>query len=157
MNVCDILNVDKIKVDFKTGDKFGVINELVDLIAGDPKINDIDETRSAIIDREEIQSTGVGSGFAIPHAKTDGVKDMIAAFGRLPAPIEFESIDKQPVNLVFLMVAQESAVGPHIKMLSRISRLMSSESFRESLIKAGTSEEIYELFKTEENNLLETT
>jgi fructose-specific phosphotransferase system IIA component len=157
MNVCDILSVDKICVDFKADDKFGVINELVDLISTDPKVKDIDETRNAIIDREEIQSTGVGNGFAIPHAKTDGVNDMIAAFGRLAVPIEFNSIDNEPVNLVFLMVAQESEVGPHIKMLSRISRLMSSESFRESLTKAETPEEIHKLFKNEENNLLEIT
>lgn len=157
MKVIDILSVEKIKVDFKANDKIGVINELVDLFTADPKVNNMDEMRNAIIDREEIQSTGVGSGFAIPHAKTDGVKEMIAAFGRLPEPIEFESIDEQPVNLVFLMVAQESAVGPHIKMLSRISRLMSKESFRESLINAETAEEIYNLFKDEEKNLLEIT
>ena len=157
MNVSDILSVEKIKVDFNSTDKFGVINELIDLFADDPKVNNMDEMRDAIIDREEIQSTGVGSGFAIPHAKTDGVKDMIAAFGRLTEPIEFESIDEKPVNLVFLMVAKESAVGPHIQMLSRISRLMSKESFRESLINAETSQDIYDLFKSEENNLLEIT
>jgi mannitol/fructose-specific phosphotransferase system IIA component (Ntr-type) len=153
MNVTDILSADYIRVDFSSHDKFEIINNLIDMISGDPRIIDIDETRDAIIDREEIQSTGVGNGFAIPHAKTDGVNGMIASFGRLPEPIEFESIDKQPVNLVFLMVAPESAVGPHIKMLSRISRMMSSEVFRESLAGADTSEEIYELFKTEEQNL----
>ncbi len=153
MNVTDILSANHIRVNFSSKDKFGVINELVDLISEDPRVINIDETRDAIVDREEIQSTGVGSGFAIPHAKTDGVKDMIAAFGRLPDPIEFESIDNQPVNLVFLMVAQESAVGPHIKMLSRISRMMSSESFRNSLVNAGTPEEIFELFDNEEKNL----
>jgi len=157
MNVSDILTVEKVKVDFKSTDKFGVINELIDLFADDPQVNDLDEMRSAIIDREEIQSTGVGSGFAIPHAKTDGAKDMIAAFGRLSEPVEFESIDEKPVNLVFLMVAKESAVGPHIQMLSRISRLMSKESFRESLINAETSEEIYDLFINEEKTLLELT
>jgi fructose-specific phosphotransferase system IIA component len=157
MNVTDILSAENIRVNFSSHDKFGVINELVDSISGDPRIIDIDETRNAIVDREEIQSTGVGNGFAIPHAKTDGVNNMIAAFGRLSEPIEFESIDNQPVNLVFLMVAQESAVGPHIKMLSRISRMMSSESFRESLINAKTPEEIYELFDNEEKNLLEIT
>lgn len=157
MNVSDILSLEKIKVDFKTSDKFGVINELIDLFVDDPKVSNVDEMRNAIIDREEIQSTGVGSGFAIPHAKTDGVTDMIAAFGRLSEPIEFESIDEQPVNLIFLMVAEESAVGPHIQMLSRISRLMSRESFRQSLINAATPEEIYELFRNEEKTLLEIT
>jgi fructose-specific phosphotransferase system IIA component len=155
MNVSDILKVEKVKVDFNSTDKFGVINELIDLFTDDPHVNDLDEMRNAIIDREEIQSTGVGSGFAIPHAKTDGAKDMIAAFGRLSDPIEFDSIDEKPVNLVFLMVAKESAVGPHIQMLSRISRLMSKDSFREALINAETSEEIYDLFINEEKNLLE--
>jgi len=100
-------------------------------------------------------STGVGKGFAIPHAKTNAVNEIIAAFGRLEQPIDFQSLDDQPVKLIFLLVGKENLVGPHIKLLSRLSRMMNLDEFRENLANATTAEEIYSLFETVEKQYFE--
>lgn len=155
MKICDILRRDKILLSFNKKDKEDVISALVDLFKGDERVKDLDQMREAVLEREKIMSTGVGHGFAIPHAKTDAVSEMIAGFGKLPDPIEFEALDGQPVNLVFLLVGEENAVGKHIKMLSRVSRLMNKESFREKLADAVNEGDIYKIFEEEEKDFLD--
>ena len=111
--------------------------------------------RIAIFDREKIMSTGVGSGFAIPHGKTDAVSDIVAAFAVTAQAIDYQSLDDQPVRLVFLLVGRDNMVGPHIKLLSRISRLMNKEDFRKQLLEAKSPREIFEIFQKEEETLTE--
>ena len=156
MKICEILRVDKIISSMDSNSKNEVIDELIDLFKNDERVKDIDEMKNAVHDREKIMSTGVGKGFAIPHAKTDSVNEIVAAFGKLEKPIDFQALDEQPVNLVFLLVGKESLVGPHIKLLSRISRMMNKDEFRESLANAKSSEEIYTLFEDEEKQYYET-
>ncbi len=155
MKICDVLKKDRIIAKVEIDSKEDCINSLIDLFKGDARVNDIEKMRDAVHERETIMSTGVGNGFAIPHAKTAGVNEMIAGFGTLKKPIDFKALDEQPVELVFLLVGEENAVGPHIKMLSRISRLMNKESFRNKLINAVDADEIYSLFEEEEKSLLE--
>jgi len=116
---------------------------------------DLEGMRQSVIEREKIMSTGVGKGFAIPHAKSNSVNEIIAAFGKLDEPVDFQALDGQPVNLIFLLVGRENLVGPHIKLLSRISRMMNRDEFRENLAKAQTADEIYELFENEEKQYFE--
>ncbi|KAB2837156.1 MAG: PTS sugar transporter subunit IIA, partial [Melioribacteraceae bacterium] len=127
-----------------------LINELINLFKSDKNVNDIEGVRKAVLEREKIMSTGVGKGFAIPHAKTDSVNEIIAGFGKLKNPVDFNSLDKEPVNLIMLLVAKESQVGPHIKLLSRISRMVNNDDFRSALIKAETESEILSVFEEEE-------
>ena len=100
-------------------------------------------------------STGVGNGFAIPHGKTDAVKDIVAAFAITEHPVDYQALDEQPVRLVFLLVGRDSLVGPHIKLLSRISRLMNKEEFRKELLMSKTPKEVIELFQRQEASYLE--
>ncbi len=155
MKVTNILTEKMIIPELKGTTKIEVINELVDLLKGDERVDDLEELRRAVLDREKIMSTGVGKGFAIPHAKTDAVKDMIAAFGKTTRQIEYDALDEQPVHLVFLLVGKENYVAPHIKLLSRISRMMNKDEFREDLFVAKTAEEIYKIFFNEEEKYLE--
>lgn len=157
MRICDLLSKDKIIPSMKGKNKNEIINELIDLFKNDDKVINVEILREAVHDREKIMSTGVGKGFAIPHAKTNTVNEIIAAFGKLDEPIDFQALDGHPVNLVFLLVGKENLVGPHIKLLSRISRMMNKEEFRESLLGAKTSEEIYNLFELEEKQYFEIT
>lgn len=150
MKICDILSPDRILSEFKSNDKTAVINELVDLFKQDKNVQDIEKVRTAVLDREKIMSTGVGKGFAIPHGKSDAIGEIIAAFGKSSRPVDFEALDNEPVHLVFLLVGQENLVGPHIKLLARISRMMNNDDFRDSLLKAATPEEIYGIFQKEE-------
>lgn len=155
MKICDILKKDKIIPSMKGKTKFDLINELVDLFKDDERVIDLEGMRQSVIEREKIMSTGVGKGFAIPHAKSNSVNDIIAAFGKLDEPVDFQALDGQPVNLIFLLVGRENLVGPHIKLLSRISRMMNRDEFRENLTKAQTIDEIYELFENEEKQYFE--
>lgn len=155
MKVTDILKRDFIISDLKGKEKTDIINELVNLFGNDSRVRDIEKVRSAVLEREKIMSTGVGKGFAIPHGKTDAINEIIAAFGRTASPIEYQALDNKPVNLIFLLVGKDNLVSTHIKLLSRISRMMNKDEFREELIKANTSEEILELFKKEEENYFE--
>ncbi len=157
MRICDLLSKEKIIPSMQGKNKIDVINEMIDLFKYDDKVINVEILREAVHDREKIMSTGVGKGFAIPHAKTNTVNEIIAAFGKLDVPIDFQALDGQPVNLVFLLVGKENLVGPHIKLLSRISRMMNKEEFRESLLNAKTSEEIYNLFEIEEKQYFEIT
>ena len=131
------------------------ISELIDLFKNDDRVKDSESVKNSVLEREKIMSTGVGKGFAIPHAKTNCVTEIIAAFGKIDNPIDFQALDDLPVNLVFLLVGKENLVGPHIKLLSRISRMMNLEDFRENLAKATTAEEIYKLFEVEEKQYFE--
>jgi mannitol/fructose-specific phosphotransferase system IIA component (Ntr-type) len=116
---------------------------------------DKNRVREAIFDREKIMSTGVGNGFAIPHGKTDAVTDIVAAFAVTAEDIDYESLDEKPVRLVFLLVGKDNMVGPHIKLLSRISRLMNKEEFRRRLLEVSTPREIIDMFRQEEASYFE--
>ena len=155
MKISNLLTTDKIIPELKGKGKEEVINELIDLLKDDENVSDLERIRSAVIEREKIMSTGVGKGFAIPHAKTLAAKDILVAFGRLKTPIDFKSLDGEPVNLVFLLIGRENMVGPHIRLLSRISRMMNKDSFREDMLKAKSSEEILSIFSEEEKNYLD--
>jgi len=155
MKISEIINESLVVTNLPGDTKEEIINALVDLVGTSPKILDLEKVRTAIFDREKIMSTGVGNGFAIPHGKTDAVSDIIAAFGITKNPIDYHSLDEKPVRLVFLLVGRDNLVGPHIKLLSRISRLMNKEDFRTRLLEKQTSAEVIEAFKQEEANYTE--
>lgn len=155
MKICEILKPEMIIPEFKGRDKDAIINELIDLFEADNRVKDLEKVRTAVLEREKIMSTGVGNGFAIPHGKTPGVKEIVAAFGKTSDPLDFQALDGNPVNLVFLLVGKDNLVGPHIKLLSRISRMMNKEEFRSKLAAASSSEEIFEIFEEEEKKYLD--
>ena len=152
MKVSDLLNSKVVIADLKSEKKEEVINELIDLFKDDPRIIDLEKVRTSVLDREKVMSTGVGKGFAIPHGKTSAVTDIIAAFGKSNKDINYDSLDGEPVNLIFLLVGKDSLVSTHIKLLSRISRLMNKDDLRQRLIEAKNIEEIIRLFVDEEKN-----
>jgi len=156
MRISDILNEQLVMTDLKGDSKEDIINALVDLIGSSDRVLDKEKVRQAIFDREKLMSTGVGNGFAIPHGKTDAVADIVAAFAITAEPIDFDAMDKKPVRLVFLLVGKDNMVGPHIKLLSRISRLMTKEQFRNKLLEIKTPREILETFRQEEASYFET-
>jgi len=152
MKVYEFLQTKNILTEFKSENKNDVINELVDLLKGDERVTDLEEIRKCVFEREEKMSTGVGKGFAIPHGKTNSVTDILAAFGKSETPIEYNSLDGEPVQLVFLLIGKENLLAKHIKLLSRISRLMNNEDFRRKLVEASSQDEILKIFEEEEQN-----
>ena len=155
MKISDILTENLVATGLPGNTKNEVIDAMIDLVASSPKVMDKEKVRKAIFEREEIMSTGVGNGFAIPHGKTEAVADIVAAFAVTAQPIDYQSLDEKPVRLVFLLVGKDNLVGPHIKLLSRISRLMNKEEFRRRLLDLKSPGEILEAFRQEEATYFE--
>ena len=98
-----------------------------------------------LLERERLGTTGVGNGIAIPHGKLGDVKQMFGLFARLEHPVDFEAIDEQPVDLIFLLLAPEGAGADHLKALARVSRLLRDRAICEKLRGADQAEAIYAL------------
>ncbi len=146
MKISEILNTDSIMVDLNVESKKELLEQMIFLAEKSRKIIDRDEVRQEILEREKIMSTGVGKGIALPHAKTNSITDTIGAVAILSQPVDFNSIDDKPVSIVFLLLGMENNVGNHLRLLSKISRLMNNDSFRGNLLQCRTSNEVLELF-----------
>jgi fructose-specific phosphotransferase system IIA component len=155
MKITDVLEEQFVRTNLPGTSKEEIIDSMINLIGNSKNVLDKEKVRQAILEREKIMSTGVGNGFAIPHGKTDAVKDIVAAFAVTEHPVDYQALDEQPVRLVFLLIGRDSLVGPHIKLLSRISRLMNREEFRKELLISQTPKDVIELFRRQEATYLE--
>ncbi|MCA9740180.1 MAG: PTS sugar transporter subunit IIA [Deferribacteres bacterium] len=153
MNLSDILSKETVVLPLRESKKTDIIKFLVQKLNETGKINNLDKVLKAVLDREAVMSTGVGEGVAIPHGKSDAAPNIVAALGIAEQPIDFDSIDKQPVQLIWLLVGPPGKTGPHLKALSRISRLMHRKDFRSRLIEAETPESVIKEIISEEENL----
>ena len=150
MTIYQLLSPKNILLELEVEYKFDAINALVDTFVDVIENELLEEIREAIISREKIMSTGIGQGLAIPHGKTNAITQNYAAFARLKKPIEFNSIDSKPVQLIFLMVSPYSDQRSHIRLLSRVSTLMNYDDFRSNLLIVPNQEDLIELFKQKE-------
>lgn len=150
MKIRDFLKVDSISVDLQGKSKKEVIKELVQLLSKSKKIKDIDKMVKILMDREELGSTGIGQGIAIPHGKSDAVSEISAAFGISKKGINYEALDGEPVNLIFLLMAPHDSAGVHLKALAKISRLLKDKFFRQALRESKSSEEVMKIIKEED-------
>lgn len=137
-----------IKFDIEAKSKNEVIEELVELAAQSKLVKDKDQLLKDIITRENLVTTGVGYGVAFPHAKTKATRGIVIAFGRSDEGIDFEAMDKQPVNLFFLIAAPEDAIGAHLKVMAHLSYLMKSEKNREKLMQVKSPGELLQILDT---------
>lgn len=150
MKVLDFLDENTIKLNLASKTKAEVIEELVDLLVKAKKITDKKNAIKTLLDREELGSTGIGQGVAIPHGKTETIKELVSAFGLSKQGIAFDALDGEPVNLFFLLLAPEGSAGAHLKALARISSLLKDKHFRKALMNATNKEEIIKIIKEEE-------
>lgn len=155
MNIYSLLSEETVLPGLKVEDKDELINRLIDLLKNQVNDDQLEAIRAAVLERERIMSTGVGKGLAIPHGKTKHINENFASFAILDEPVEYEAIDDDPVRIVFLLVGPESKNSVHIKLLSRISRLMNNNKFRENLLECTTSKEILNTFEEEEVQFFE--
>ena len=150
MNLYTLLDENTVLPNLDVSNKDAAINALVDSLQSQVDSETLESIRESVFERERIMSTGVGKGLAIPHCKTPSVDKNFAAFARLKTPLDFNSIDAEPVQIIFLLVGPNSNHSLHIKLLSRISRLMNSASFHDKILNSDTSEVIIEAFQEEE-------
>ena len=150
MKIMEFLNKKAITANLKSDDKEGVIKELVELLAKAGEIKNKEDLVKALLARESLGSTGIGQGIGIPHAKSQSVKNLVAAFGLCPRGINFDSLDGEPVYIFFLLLAPEESAGPHLKALARISRMLKDKYFRELLRKARDEKEVLRIIQEED-------
>lgn len=147
MKIVKYLKLSHISADIKASDKNSVIQSLVALLVEQGQVpgDMAEDIMSAVLERESLTSTGLGSGVALPHVKTDVVKQICVAFGRSNAGIEFEALDGNPVHFFFLILAPTKATDDYLKILSSISGMMKMETVRAQLREAKSAEEIYRI------------
>lgn len=142
-----LIPVEAISTSLNGKNKQEVIEEMVDLLCRAGKVTDREKVLKSVLAREKTMSTGVGDGVAIPHGKSDGVSELTGAIGICPEGIDFESLDGKPARIIIALEATKDNPGPHIRALSKISRLLKQKKFKDIIIEAGSPEKIHEAIK----------
>ena len=132
MRITDLLSKESIKLNLSSKTKPEVIDEMVDLVNASGNLNNKDEYKEAILAREELSTTAVGEGIAIPHAKTKAVKNPGLSSMVVKNGVDYDSLDGAPAKLFFMIAAPESANNLHLEVLARLSTILMDEDFRES-------------------------
>jgi mannitol/fructose-specific phosphotransferase system IIA component (Ntr-type) len=153
MKLIDYLRPEYIEIGIIARSKEELLDQMIDIAARNPNVHDKEEVRAAILEREEIMSTGIGHGCAVPHGKSDGVDDIVLAFGVTAEPVEYMSLDNNPVRLVLLMARRESDTKLRLVLLSRASKILNSSNARDAFLQAKTRKEIMEIFRIEEEKI----
>jgi len=147
MALIDLVEEKIVKVPLESKDKPDVLRELVRILKDAGEIDDFDSVLKAVQDREDKQSTGLEQGIAVPHCKSSAVSSLKLAIGIAPGGIDFDSMDRQPTNLFFLLVASPELSGPHVEALAEIAKLARSKSFCKALVNAENAKEVVELLQ----------
>jgi PTS system nitrogen regulatory IIA component len=154
MKISQLLKDELIEPNLTLTEKNAVLEYLVKLAT--PYIKekstvDVDKVLQALRDREAVTSTGIGNGIAIPHAKVEGLNQIILLFARSPNGVDFQALDDAPVQLIFLAIAPPDIAADYLKLLAAISTLLKKSKNRNALLKANTKAEIMAAIKTGES------
>jgi PTS system fructose-specific IIC component len=147
MGIENILTENLIFDDMKGGDKYSVIESLLDLLWRDKKLVDRETCLRDLIEREKYLSTGLENGLAVPHAKTAAVRELLVSFGLCHKGLDFGTLDGKPANFIFLVVSPLDTSGPHIKILAQITRNFRESEVAEKLLSAKNKKEILEIIQ----------
>ena len=149
MTLGNLLSADTILPEMQATERYAAIAELVELLVRHAQITEADRAPvlAALRAREETMSTGIGFGIAIPHASSDRVSKVVAAFGRSGKGIEFEALDNSMVRFVVLFVVPKDQFQTHLRTLAAIAKFLNDRNVRERLGNAATAKEILEIFE----------
>jgi nitrogen PTS system EIIA component len=152
MQIMDFLSKKAITIDIKSTKKEEVIKELVEslIISGDIEKKHRNKLIESLMARESLGSTAIGQGIAIPHAKSDCVDKLVAAFGLSKKGVDFDSLDGESAYIFFLLVAPQDSAGPHLKALARISRLLKDKYFRDTLRASSDEKSVIKVITEED-------
>jgi PTS system nitrogen regulatory IIA component len=144
MEIADLLSPNAVVAHLKASNKKQVLQEIAEKAA---RLTGLPERRilETLVERERLGSTGMGQGIAIPHGRIQGITKMTGLFAQLDKPVDFDAMDDQPVDLVFLLMAPVGAGADHLKALARVSRLLRNQSVCEKLRAASDSAALYAL------------
>ena len=153
MKIMDILVKQAVILDLGVKSKRDVLSEMANALAKvEPQI-EADKLLDVLLEREALQSTGIGEGVAIPHGKMIGLDRLVASFARSPEGIDFDSIDGQPTQHFFLLVVPEHSGGQYLKALARISRFFRDPAFRDKLAAVETLQDVIDAIEEEDAKL----
>ncbi len=150
MKIGELMNKSLIIPNLSSKVKKDVLREMVESIVQQYKDVNSHELLRVLLEREELGSTGIGDGIAIPHGKVSKIERLIVSCGRSIDGVDFQSMDGKPTHIVFLLIAPENSAGVHLKALARISRLLKDGDFRKSLMEANTAEDILDIIINED-------
>lgn len=155
MKISDFLCKKAISVDLKSENKKDAIWEMIHLLVNADVIDKKSKSKvfDIIMAREELGSTAIGQGIAIPHAKFDGIEKLTASLGISRQGINFDSLDGEPAHIFFLLIAPIDSAGPHLKALARISRLLKDKFFRDNLKAAENAKAVLKLITLEDERI----
>ncbi len=142
MNLRQVFNPRTIAFSLSGTSKQAIIEELLDLLVAAGKVTNREDALKAVLERESKMSTAIQNGVAIPHAKTDAVRELVTAVAILPKGVDFESLDGKPTRIFIMTLSPKTRLGPHIQFLSAVSQSLDNESVRHTLLKAKTAEEV---------------
>ncbi len=154
MRLTDLLSPERVgikRVDGSSFDKGAAISLLAKLIGQRPGVS-VAEVEQALLDREQLQSTGIGEGVAIPHGALPQLSEQVAALLIVPDGVEFQAIDDAPVTILFGVITPKLRTGEHLKTLARVSRLLRNKDFRQRLISSVDSQGVFDLIRSEEGS-----
>jgi PTS system fructose-specific IIA component/PTS system nitrogen regulatory IIA component len=154
MKFADFISIKAISAEIAAADKESVITELVQslLDAGEVSAGDKDDIIAAILKREELGSTGIGRGVAVPHTKHSSVQKLVGTVGVSAEGVDFNSLDGEKVQLFFLLVSPPERPGDHLRALENISRQLRDDTFCRFLKQSKTTEDIRQLLDEADNN-----
>jgi PTS system fructose-specific IIC component len=155
MRIVDLLKKQSIDLNAVITDKPSAIDHLVDLMDKGGNLNNKEEYRKGVFAREKEGSTGIGEGIAIPHCKTAAVNEPGLASMIVRGGVDYESLDDEPAMLFFLIAAPDTGANIHLEVLSRLSRMLMNDDFRDSLMNAATPEEYLQVIDKAEAEQLE--
>ncbi|WP_157152175.1 fructose-specific PTS transporter subunit EIIC [Brachyspira sp. SAP_772] len=141
----DVITLDCINIDLKGQTKSEIIDEMIDILYNNGKLNDKEEYKKEILKREAQSSTGMEEGIAIPHGKTNAVKVPTVAIGISKKGVDYESLDGKPSHLFFMIAAPENSNDSHIELLSKITTLLLEDDIREALLNVKSKEEVLDI------------
>lgn len=150
LKISEFLKSEAIIMEMKAKEKIEAIKELVDHMVAHKFVDDGEGFAHALAKRENLESTGIGDGIAIPHARTDTVKNLVLAFARSQAGVDFSSIDGKPSHLIFLIASPTKKKSEYIMALAKLSRLLRKHQVREQLKNAKNPEEIMDIIRKNE-------
>ncbi len=145
MLLSEYITPESIKINLEAEDKEEVFEELIDLMVNTYNIPDREPLLEAIRDRETKGTTGIGGGIAIPHAKSGIIERSYVVLGISGIGIDYQAKDDEPVNVVFMMVTQESNPNEHLQILQKIAKLSKSDDITQKFIDCGSAKEVHKL------------
>lgn len=151
MKISQLLEKTAIIADLKSVNKDDVIQELAASVARSTKASG-SRIAEVLMEREQLGSTGIGQGIAIPHGKLDLVDTPVIGFGLSVEGVEYDSLDNKPVHIFFVLLTPENSTGGHLKVLAQISKLLKMDSFKKGLIAAKSVDEIFRIIESQDED-----